>query len=382
MGPFNLKFRHIIRNNRGIALLLTVSVTTILVAATLEYNRQARVALVSTAAMRDSITLSQMSTSGIHAGMAMLIKDKQESTTDSLLEDWADSQKIDELLAQIPFEEGKLTVNIIDEMGKIQVNALVAFPNKNTFNEAQLGVWERFLMNLANEDEEEEVPEDSRPEAITNSIKDWLDSGDDDAITGLSGAESEYYRDLDPPYACRNGPLPDLDEMLLIKGITPEMYYGTEEAPGISRFMTIHGVRESGNEFTYPGKININTAEMPVLAALLPLENQDLIEAIKDFRQAALESEEGYDFSNPGWYKEIPGLSDINLNTNLITVSSDIFRIESEAALHDQKLMTTAVVQRIKDPKSGKWYCKILSWKTGPGSRSSDPESIEDTEGT
>ena len=144
MGFIKSKFKHSIRDNRGMALLLTVSVTTILVAATLEYNRQARVSLISTAAMRNSITLSQMSTSGIHAGMAILIKDKNESTTDSLLEEWADAQKIEELLTQIPFEDGKLTVYIADEMGKIQANALVAFPNKNTFNEAQLGVWERF----------------------------------------------------------------------------------------------------------------------------------------------------------------------------------------------------------------------------------------------
>ena len=382
MELIHLKIKHIIRNNRGIALLLTVSVTTILVAATLEYNRRTRVTLVSTAAIRDSITLSQMSTSGIHAAMAILVKDKYESTTDSLMEDWADSEKIDELLAQIPFEDGKLTVNITDEMGKIQANALVAFPDKNAFNEAQLGIWERFLTNLAGEEEEEEVQEDSRPEAITNSVKDWLDSADDDAITGLSGAESEYYQDLDPPYACRNGPLPDLDELLLIKGITPEMYYGDKELPGISRFLTVHGVKKAGNEFAYPGKINLNTADVPVLAALVSIENQDLIEALNDFRQAALDGEEEYDFSNPGWYKEIPGFGDINLNTNLITISSDIFSIESEATLHDKKLRTTAVVQRVKDPKTGKWYCKILSWKTGPGSRASNTQDDESTEDT
>ena len=372
---------HIISNNRGIALLLTITVTTILVAASLEYNRQARVSLVSTAAMRDNITLSQMSTSGVHAAMAILVKDKNESTTDSLMEDWANAEQIDEVLAQIPFDDGKLTVHIVDEMSKIQANALVAFPDKNTFNEIQLGVWERFLTNLADQDEEAEVEEDSRPEAITNSVKDWLDSGDDDAITGLSGAESEYYQDLDPPYACRNGPLPDLDELLLIKGIAPEMYYGNKETAGISRYMTVHGVQEASNGFAYPGKININTADVPVLAALVPLESRDLIDALKDFRQAALDGEEEHDFSNPGWYKEIPGFGDINLNTSLITVSSDIFSIESEATLHDKMLITTAVVQRVKDAKSGKWYCKIISWKTGPGSPSTNTEGTEDTEG-
>ena len=369
---------NIIRNNRGIALLLTVSITTILVAATLEYNRRARASLVSTAAMRDSITLSQMSAAGIHAAMAMLVKDKYESTADSLLEDWADSEKIDDLLAEIPFEDGALAVMISDEMGKIQPNALVAFPDKNTFNEIQLKLWDRILNNLSND--EEQLEDDSRPEAITNSVKDWIDSADDDAITGLSGAESEYYQDLDPPYTCRNAPLADLDELMLIKGITPEFYYGDAERPGLSQFLTIYGVREAGGQFTYPGKININTAGLPVLAALLPLENEDLIDALKDYREAAIEEKENHDFSNPGWYKDLPGFGDINLDTNLITTSSNIFKIESEASLHDNKLIVTAVVERVQNAKTGKWYCRILSWKTGPGSRSLDTESAEATQ--
>jgi general secretion pathway protein K len=181
--------RDIIRNNRGIALLLTVSVTTILVAVVLEYNRQARVTLISTAALRNSVTLSQMTASGINLAMAMLIKDKSESTTDTLLEDWANAEIIEALLAEIPFEDGQLTVIISDEMGKIQVNALVAFPDKNKFNEAQLSMWDKFLINAG---DEEQMQDDSQPTAIINSIKDWLDSGDDDATTGLSGAESDY----------------------------------------------------------------------------------------------------------------------------------------------------------------------------------------------
>ena len=376
--------KSIIRNNRGIALLLTVSITTILVAASLEYNRQARASLVSTAAMRDSITLSQMSASGVHLAMAILIKDKYDSKTDSMLEDWADSVKIDELLEQIPFDDGKVAVSIVDEMGKIQANALVAFPVKNAFNEAQLKLWERFLTNMR--DEEEQLPDDSQPEAITNSVKDWLDSGDDDAITGLSGAESEYYQDLDPPYSCRNAPLADLEELMLIKGITPELYYGDEERPGLEQHMTIFGVKDEGEQFAFPGKININTASLPVLAALLPAENQDLIDVLKDHREeikeAIKEEKEEHDFSNPGWYKNLPGFGDIDIDKNLIAISSDIFKIESESILHEKKLNITAVVQRVQDPESGQWYCKILSWKPGPGSQSSETEDTEDAEVT
>ena len=191
----------IIGNNRGIALLLVISVTTILVAVALEYNRRARFAVLSAAAARDHLTLSNMAASGVHAAMALLAKDRAESDIDSLQEDWANPDKIKQLLEEIPFDDGELSIVISDEMGRIQVNALVTFPESRNFNEAQRMLLERYLNYFKND--EEEATEDSQPPAIINSLKDWLDSGDDEAITGLSGAESSYYQDLSPPYASR-----------------------------------------------------------------------------------------------------------------------------------------------------------------------------------
>jgi general secretion pathway protein K len=317
--------------------------------------------------MRDGITLSQMATSGVHAAMAVLAKDKLESNTDSLVEDWANPEKINEVLAGIPFDTGGLRVTISDEMGKIQINALVTFPDSRNFKESQLRMWDRFLRFMG---DEEEMQDESEPMAIINSIKDWLDSGDDDATSGLSGAESDYYQDLDPPYGPRNGPMPDVDELVLVKGITPRLFYGNAETPGISQFLTVHGVSGSSTSFSYPGRININTAELPVLVALMPSESQEMAEALYEFRQAAIspdEDEEGADFSSPQWYKEIGGFGDVIIDPQLITTRSDIFRIESEATLHGLKRIKTAVVRRVRDPETGKWVCETLSWKTNPG---------------
>ena len=88
-----LKLNKIIENNRGIALLITISVTTILVAAALEFNRRARFEVLSTASMRDRLTMSYMASSGVHTAMALLIKDQAESNFDSLQEDWANPEK-------------------------------------------------------------------------------------------------------------------------------------------------------------------------------------------------------------------------------------------------------------------------------------------------
>ena len=353
-----------IDNNRGMALLLVISVTTILVAAALEYNRRARFMVVTSAAAKDSLTLSQMATSGVHAAMALLAKDKAESKVDSLQEDWANPDKINALLDEIPFENGKLSLLITDEMGRIQINALVTFPNSRNFNNSQRMLLERYLNYF--KDAGEETAEDSQPPAIINSLKDWLDSGDDDATTGLSGAESPYYQDLSPPYGCRNGPILDIHDLLLVKGITPELFYGSTEKPGIADALTVYGMTPgAGTSFTYPGKININTAELPVLVALLPSENVDLAQAVYEMRQQAASDKDAPDMSDPMWYKNIAGFSGMDLDTNLITNASDIFRIVSEAQVNNMTWVVSAVVQRQKHEKSGKWTCKILSWQTG-----------------
>ncbi len=357
-----LKALKILKGNRGIALLITISVTTILVAAALEYNRRARFAIISTAAVRDHLTMSNMADSGVYAAMALLVKDRSESDFDSLQEDWANPEKIDEILQEISFEKGKLSVTITDELSKIQVNALVLFPDSRGFNQSQIMLWDRLLRFIGNE---EQLKEDSDPVAIVNSVKDWLDSGDDDATTGLSGAEANYYEDLDPPYAGRNGPIPDLNELLLIKGITPELYYGEGETPGLSHHMTVHGMTlGAGTAFNWPGRININTADLPVLAALLGIENEEMAQSLFDFRQEIVAGKDVHDFSSTKWYKNIPGFGDIAIDPKLISVSSDVFRIESEATTSNIKTSVIAVVQRVQSPQSGKWTCNVLSWQT------------------
>lgn len=350
------------RNHRGIAILFTIMIITLLIAATLELSRKARSSLFSAAATRDRFTISHMASSGINAAMAILVKDKMKSDTDSMQEDWADSEKISEVLKDITFTNGNVTVIISDELARIQVNALVKFPEGRLFNEPQQFLWDRFLRLVMRLDE---TYKDIDPTEIINSTKDWLDSGDDDAITGLSGAESDYYEDLDPPYPCRNVPFTRLGELALVKGVTSDLLNGLGEIPGISSYMTISGITDAeSNSFTYEGKININTAELPVLSALLPSENEDLALAIYDYRLETSNSQYIHDLSNASWYKNVPGCSDIEIDSDLITTDSDVFRIESNAVLREMKITSTAIVKREKIKKTGKWKCRVLSLKT------------------
>jgi len=352
----------VLTNNRGIALLVTISIITVLIAGVLEWNRKVRASVVMSATARDRLTLAAMASSGVHAAIALLIKDKIDSDSDSLQEDWANPEKIDEALRQIPFENGTVTFKITDELSKIQINALVRFPEGQQFNEAQRELWDRFLRLFP---APENYQEDTDPNAIINSIKDWLDSGDDEAITGLSGAESGYYQGLETPYTCRNGLFYHLGELSLVKGVTADLLNGVGGIPGVSRYVTVHGITNSeDNKITFKGKININTAELPVLTALLPSDSKDIAQAIYDYRQEANDETFVHDLSKPNWYQDVPGAGGIQIDPELVTTQSDIFSIDADASLHDMKIRVTAVVERKKDAKSGRWTCRTLNWQT------------------
>ncbi len=354
----------IFKDHRGIALLLTVSITALLVAAALELHRNVRASLISTAMTRDRFVLSEMATSGVHAAMAVLIKDKKESYSDSLQEDWADPEKLKEILNEVSFDEGDLSVRIIDELGKIQINTLVTTDGGQNFNEPQRLIWERFLNWMKSQHESFEEMDVT---AIINSIKDWLDTGDDGAITGVTGAESDYYEDLDPPYTSRNGSVRLIGELMRIKGITPELFYGIDEIQGISQFVTVYGTEDTGSVTTSAesGKININTAPLPVILSLLPSESEDIAQAIIDYREAKDGDEYTQDLSSPTAMVGAVGLADADIDFSLFTSTSDIFRIVATGSMGEMKTTVTAIVKREQDAKTGKWGCRVLSWKAG-----------------
>ena len=356
------------KTQRGMAVVMALAVVLLVATAALNLHMDERTNLLNAAAMRDRITLDQMATSGINLAMAVLVKDRLDSETDSLQEDWADEETMAGLVSQIPFEKGKLSVKIYDEMAKIQINALVQYPEGTQFNEKQRQLWERFANNLLSAYEllGTEIPDMEETDSLTiiNSVKDWIDS-DEDIITGLNGAESDYYEELDPPYACKNAPFDDLSEVRLVRGVTPVLFDGIAGAAGLGNYITVYGAEEIDNQkFSYPGKVNINTAELPVLKVLLPNESEDFADLLIAYREEVSGTQYTHEVTNINWYKSVPGFSGITIDPDLITVSSSVFRIVATAEIEDTRAVTTAIVQRERESDSAPWTCKVLNWKT------------------
>lgn len=75
-------------------------------------------------------------------------------------------------------------------------------------------------------------------ESIADAILDWIDSDDQ---ARMLGAERDYYSSLPQPYAPRNGPLGSIEELLLVRDLTPALLFGAD----LNRNAAIDGVEQS-----------------------------------------------------------------------------------------------------------------------------------------
>ncbi len=128
-------------------------------------------------------------------------------------------------------------------------------------------------------------------ESIADAILDWIDPDDEPREFG---AEAEYYSGLDPPYRPRNGPPETVEELLLVKDVTPELLFGPDAnrngmidasemayssgmivdetgadmTRGWSAYLTLHSAEKNLNPEGEP-KIDLNQSDLQQLHAQL-----------------------------------------------------------------------------------------------------------------
>ncbi len=128
---------------------------------------------------------------------------------------------------------------------------------------------------------------------LLDSLEDWTDPDD---APRLNGAESDYYLSQNPPYYAKNGPIDDITELLLVNGVTPELFWGPRAAAHLDQLYRPaprEGMEEAVLDlvpvglvdlFTAvsSGAININTASVRVLQLLPGVDEviaQNIIQA-------------------------------------------------------------------------------------------------------
>lgn len=118
---------------------------------------------------------------------------------------------------------------------------------------------------------------------VAEAILDWLDEDDEPREFG---AEAEYYSTLPSPYMPKNGPLDSVEELLLVRGVTPQLLFGLDanrngvvdvseqqfavadvrsvSSLGWSAFLTIHSL-EANKRADGSDRINVNSDDLEAL---------------------------------------------------------------------------------------------------------------------
>lgn len=158
-----------------------------------------------------------------------------------------------------------LRFGLTDETGKLNLNTLLIYAANNKLSD---DVTRNFLMQLPNMTND-----------VADAMLDWIDSDD---IPRQYGAEAEYYQSLPQPYKPANGFLSTLDDLLLVRGVTPLLLYGEDlNRNGImdagedlngdgyfdrgwSAFLTIYSA-ERNVQLDGSPRVNINQQNLPQL---------------------------------------------------------------------------------------------------------------------
>lgn len=317
-----------LKRERGIALITVILIIVILVAVVIELNRSSRFDIYDAANLSDGIKLTYIAKSGFYGAAALLANSKNDY--DSLRDDWAHMEEVS-MQSNTLFSEGYFVARIEDESGKIPLNKLVA---GEEFNPEIKDVLTRLLSQPEFGLDERKVAE------IVDSIKDWIDP--DENVSAL-GAESSHYASLETPYKAKNAPFDCIEELLMVKGITREIFYGTKEKPSLAQYVTADS----------DGLININTAPKMVLRSLDEGISPELADRLDEYRL-----KEGNDLSGYEWYKQVPGTTGITITPELVTVKSNYFKIISTGKMNDMAKTISSIVQK-NDQKS----VRILKWR-------------------
>ncbi|MGB3211245.1 MAG: type II secretion system minor pseudopilin GspK [Desulforhopalus sp.] len=341
--------RSLRRDERGMALLITVMTVSLLVAVTIQFHKTTWQQYLVANNYRTAIQLGAIADSGLNIAVAVLENEGEDNTSDSFLDSWA---ALDSEPFKDAFSGGNLRLKVVDLSGRLQINSLVQKEGENpgeeqTDSEDKTNTEDVIRQTFLNLLLSGFFPIEDEAEArsIVDALIDWIDEDDQESDLG---AESSYYQVLDKPYSCRNGPVRYIEELLLVKGITPLLLFGSGENKGLAEYLTVNGD---------DGRVNFNTAPLLVIKSFDPQIDDDLLVKLDEYRR---EKENEESLASVGWHQNIVGWpGDIVINDKLLTITSTYFQITATGEFDTRSRSVVAVAER---PGAGE--VKLLGIKT------------------
>ncbi|MFO7839164.1 MAG: type II secretion system protein GspK [Desulfosalsimonadaceae bacterium] len=326
---------------RGVALLMTIWILMLLTVIVTEFCYTMRSRVNITRNLKDSTQAYYVAVAGVNRAIAELLRQqkepgKSEKEEDASAGDQSPDWRINTQMPPIEFADGEFRVHIQNASGRIELNRA----DKKLFQAVLKGF---------------DIDEKQR-KTIVDSILDWRDEND---MHRTHGAEDDYYQSLDPPYDCKDADFDSVDELLLVKGVTPEIFYG-----GLDKLVTVlplpeKGLSGSGDEekgYNY-NRININAASEEMWRRL-PGMTPELVEQVQEFRKEKT-------FTSKSQLFDVLGGEAYDKVEPYISMDSlAYYTIFSAGRVSDSGNRRGVEAGVILDPESDKGY-RIISWRDG-----------------
>lgn len=336
-------------NDKGIALFLVLWVLVLLMVIVGEFSYAIKTEINITRNFKESTEARYIAEAGISSAIIGLIEEKltppkppSEEPQPEENDEEAVRWRVNARIPEIPFGSGAFKIRIENEAGKVNINR------------ADKRLLKIILGDFDCDDDEKDV--------IVDSIIDWRDK---DSFHQLNGAEDDYYESLSEPYECKDADFDSVEELLLVKGVTEEIFYGglrdmvtiiPGNDPVKKKTITRKKRRRSKRGFNY-NRININAASARILLSL-PEMTEDLVQEITEFRKED-------DFYSLTDLSELLGPEVYSMVAPYLTLQTNsYFTIESVGTLGGS-LVKQGVKALVKiDLKVKKRY-SILQWLKG-----------------
>lgn len=272
----------------GFVLVVVLCMVILLAVMLFGFNIESRLNLRAVDGSKRSEQALNCARAGLNIAIAA-IRTATDTQTDKMLQDLLSGENTFDVA------NGTCSINVVEESSKLNVNLL---KNKNgRLNRTRIDQLLRLIDRL-NENRSHHC---YIGYTLVPSIIDWTDN--DDQVTYLPfiknenlGAESIYYGQLKNPYYCKDGSLDTTEELLLVKGVTMQVYNRIRD------YVTVYG----------DGRININYASQTVIESLSEKMDPALAQMIINQRRFK-------PFENISELRNVPGMTNEIYNSVIKT---------------------------------------------------------------
>ena len=330
---FSAKLRALLsryRTQRGMALLATMLAIALMTLIVVDFTTSSAMGYLSAANQANEIRASYLARSAINIGLALLAQDtraRQAQSGSSGVN--AQAQPFDSFASvwaipfpPMPLNGGTVQLSVVDEARKFNINSLINTRPQTGFGGLGSGqIDPNAVLQLTRL-----VTLLGISPAIIPPIVDWLDK---DSITSPGGAEADYYLQLIPPYEPRNGPMPTLGDLRMVKGVDD------------ATFMLLHNYLTVAPEIA----VNANTASPEVIACLEPelTASPQLVTQIIQARTVK-------PFTNITDLLNLPGAADLQAKlTKDLTTRGNYFTISGMGTFAGARKIVNATFHRNGD---------------------------------